>query len=189
MQPYENLSNVDIECEQWDNVVGYEGLYMVSNMGRIKSVKFGKENMLRQSFNTWGYLMVGICRNGISVTKSVHRLVAAHFLPNPENKPQINHKNGVKTDNKVTEIEWVTNKENSAHAWSTGLIRVTEAQVIKMRNAKKGKTHLGKLVLNLQTGVYYDSVKDAAFSLGLKRTTLGNMLVGRNKNRTSFIYV
>lgn len=119
--------------EVWKDIPGYEGLYQVSNLGIVKSydriVKHNKGGtakrngtVLKQSTNIWGYNMVTLCKDKIQTGKSVHRLIAISFIHNPENKPQVNHKNGVKTDNRIENLEWVDAFENMAHAFKTGLI-------------------------------------------------------------------
>ena len=99
--------------EYWKPVVGYEGLYMVSNWGRVKSIKFGKEKILKQSKDKkTGYLHVGLCKENILKHFLVHRLVAEAFIDNSDNLPQVNHKDENKTNNNVDNLEWCTNEYN-----------------------------------------------------------------------------
>ena len=98
--------------EYWKPVVGYEGLYMVSNWGRVKSIKFGKERILKPVTNSSGYLLVGLYKNNIEKKYSVHRLVAEAFIPNPYNLPQVNHRDENKLNNNVDNLEWCTNEYN-----------------------------------------------------------------------------
>lgn len=103
--------------EVWLPILGFRGRYEVSNFGRVR----GLTAILKPSINNCGYLNVGLCLDRIRKTKKVHRLVAAAFLPNPENKPQVNHKDGDKSNNKASNLEWATKSENELHAYSTGL--------------------------------------------------------------------
>jgi len=117
--------------EIWKPVVGYEGLYEVSNTGKIKAIeralfyrgcyRVHKERVLNQETYAQGYLRVTLSKNNLPKRRSVHRAVAQAFLPNPENKETINHKNGIKTDNSVENLEWATWTENNRHAIATGL--------------------------------------------------------------------
>lgn len=99
--------------EQWRPVKGYEGLYEVSNLGRVKSLKYGKERILKPLKNRDGYLFVILYRNRKRNGLKVHRLVAAAFIPNPEGFPEVNHRDEDKTNNVVSNLEWCTHKYNS----------------------------------------------------------------------------
>ena len=100
--------------EYWKPVVGYEGLYEVSNWGRVKSLKFGKERILKQSIRH-GYYSVGLSKNGIVKTYQVHRLVAEAFIDNTDNLPQVNHKDECKSNNVVSNLEWCTHEYNNSY--------------------------------------------------------------------------
>ena len=142
--------------EQWRPVKGYEGHYEVSNLGRVKSLLRFKDNnkgkqivesKIKDQTFTAGYPSLNIYLGGDVKRVYTHRLVADAFIPNPDNKKTVNHKNGIKTDNKVNNLEWATYSENTQHAIETGLAKqgnppkgstngfskLTEDKVIRMR--------------------------------------------------------
>jgi len=98
--------------------------YIITDTGKVYSIVRGGEHKLKPRTNNFGYDRV-LLTLGTNIQKefSVHRLVAQCFCDNPEGKPQVNHKNGKKQDNRATNLEWVTQKENTDHAWSTGLAK------------------------------------------------------------------
>jgi hypothetical protein len=122
--------------EIWKDVVGYESIYEISNFGNVKSFKYGKEKIRKLRNDKDGYLLINLCKDKKVKTFKIHRLVAQAFIPNPDNKPQINHIDGNKSNNKVDNLEWVTNKENSKHAVEK-LLRNTKGENhhnVKLRN-------------------------------------------------------
>jgi hypothetical protein len=112
--------------EIWKDIENYERRYQISSLGRVKSLDriignryvYGKE--LKLIPDRYGYFKVNLSDCGIVRGINVHRVVAETFIPNPENLPQINHINGVKTDNRVENLEWCTSEHNLKHAFSTG---------------------------------------------------------------------
>ncbi len=110
--------------EEWRDIPGYEGLYQVSSLGRIK--RNGRLKTFRK--DRGGYLTVWLCKDSEQKNFKVHRLVAQAFIPNPENKRTVNHIDGYKHNNVVENLEWATHSENIIHANNMGLRTVTDAQ-------------------------------------------------------------
>jgi hypothetical protein len=122
--------------EIWLDIKNYEKLYQISNLGRVKSLKrevFNRrlnkntpisEKILKIGLSG-GYPTINLCKDGKCVNHHIHNLVAIYFIPNPENKKCVNHKDGVKTNCYSTNLEWATYSENSKHAFRTGLQKPT----------------------------------------------------------------
>lgn len=103
---------MEIYNEEWIPIANYEGLYEVSSLGRVKSLRNGIERILKLQTNTFGYLFVILCNRGNRKTITVHSLVAQAFIPNPHHYKEINHINEDKTDNRVENLEWCDRKYN-----------------------------------------------------------------------------
>lgn len=110
--------------EIWKDVADYEGLYIVSNYGNVANIKYDNRSprLLKRFINGSGYYYVSLRKDGENRNMLIHRLVAASFIPNPENKPQVNHKDGNKLNPRADNLEWVTALENHEHAEKMGLI-------------------------------------------------------------------
>ena len=131
--------------EIYKDVIGHEGFYKVSDLGNVKSlsrvvdytrsVSVRPERILKKTTGKIGYEYVTFSVNKIRITKKIHRLVAEAFLPNLDNKPQVNHINGIKTDNLLSNLEWNTAKENIKHCYKIGL----------KKGIRGNKSHLSKL--------------------------------------------
>ena len=130
--------------EEWRSVSGYRGHYIVSSIGRIFSLKGNRSKILKSSVDANGYVVVGLCRDGVSRSFKAHRIVAAAFLGN--SSLQVNHKNGVKTDNRVSNLEWATSRQNVIHSHAMGLVpkgekhrwaKLSDNQVLEIRRSKE----------------------------------------------------
>ena len=113
--------------EHWKAIAGYEGLYEVSDLGRVKSLGYGKEKILKPGKTRGGYLYVNLHKDGQRKTITVHRLVATAFISNPTNLETINHKDEVKTNNTVSNLEWMSHKDNNNYG--THNKRVAESHI------------------------------------------------------------
>lgn len=122
-EPYKDFGFMEDE-EIWKDVIGYEGLYQISSMGKVKSLQQGnaigskityREKIMKPRLKKSGYYDVGLKTKGRQKRFRINRLVAMHFIPNPENKPFVNHKEGIKSDNRMAKLEWCTHSENMEH--------------------------------------------------------------------------
>lgn len=116
--------------EIWKDVKGFEGLYQVSNIGNVRR----KKHLLFKTLRN--YYGVKLCKNNIKCFKYIHRLVAEAFIPNPDNKPQVNHIDGNKLNNNVNNLEWVTISENGKHAYKIGLEKPTRISPVLQYDLK-----------------------------------------------------
>lgn len=165
--------------EIWKNIKEFENLYQVSNLGQIKSLRRG--NILKQSQTKDNYLIVHLSNGKYQPNKLVHRLVAEAFLENIENKPQVNHKNGMKTNNRIDNLEWVTQEENQQHAYKTGLNKPRYGR----ENHKSKKVIQYDLQMNRVAE--YDGIREAERNTGYNSTAISNCCLGKTK--TSYGYV
>lgn len=147
--------------EIWRDISGYEGLYQVSNSGNVRSMNYNKKpgniKELKQKLRNNGYLEVHLSKDGKRKYFLVHRLVAEAFLENPDNKPQVNHIDGDKSNNNVSNLEYATNSENQRHAYDNGL-----------KNAQKVCESNRKSVRCITTGKEFNSITEAALYYNIK---------------------
>ena len=131
----------DLEGEVWRWIKGYENLYQISNFGRVKSFPrngTGKEiKILRPRVTQFGYLRVYLYKNNRKKFVAIHRLVAEAFIPNPENKPEVNHKFGVKFDCYFENLEWTTKAENNEHSIKMGLPKFGVERAVSKLNSEQ----------------------------------------------------
>jgi hypothetical protein len=121
--------------EIWKDIPGYDGYYQVSSKGGLRSSYF-ESKTLKPDLTSRGYLQVKLYTPDKKANFLCHRLVAMAFIPNLENKQQVNHKNGIKTDNRVENLEWVTRSENQIHSYrvlgNNGNIKLTKDQATEI---------------------------------------------------------
>ncbi len=173
--------------ERWEPVVGYEGLYEVSDLGRVRSldrVIMGADGVpkphhgrvLSPFKRSRCYLYVSLWKNGSKITEAVHRLVAFAFLPNPHGKPEVNHIDGCKTNNRAENLEWCTRSENVKHAFMTGLCETSRERIAEM--SRRAAALNEKRVVR-SDGIEFDSVKKAADASGAHHQNVSRCCHGR----------
>ena len=160
--------------EIWKDIPNYEGLYMASNLGRIKSLVNNK--ILKQNGDNYGYLQVILYKGSLRNTGKVHRLVALSFIENTENKKQVNHIDGNKHNNEISNLEWVTNKENKLHAIRNGITIIHE----KTRIAQK--EYRDKVILNTENGIFYKSTTEIGLMYNVNASTVRRWIQLNRKN-------
>lgn len=165
--------------EIWKNIKGYEGRYQVSSMGRVKSLerkdclgRIVKERVLKPCIDRYGYLFVNLCAGG-KRTFFVHRLVCQAFHENPDNKPQVNHLNEIKTDNRACNLEWATAKENLNHGTHNERMAKTLSKPICQYtlDEKIVKTWASLTEVQRQTGFSQGNISEVAN--GNRKTAYG----------------
>lgn len=159
--------------EEWRPVKGYEGLYEVSSMGRVKSLYTSQGRILKQSTATNGYMLVNLSKNGTCNTKQVHRLVAIAFIRNSNNYSEVNHKDCNKKNNTVDNLKWCTRGYNVRHACRNGRIN---------RDSQK------KSVILYKKYGEYKSITEAAKALSVTQQALSRAIY-RNRSVHGFTVV
>jgi len=195
--------------EVWKIINEWEAPYLVSNFGDVKSMpryvgakngkkRLLKERILKQLVDKSGYCRVGLHDGNKFKLRVVHRLVAKAFIPNPENKPQVNHINGNPNDNRMENLEWCTAKENIKHSFDVLKRKPSGMAVggIKWQDSKKGVNHhrygignpnplkgrdhpFSKRIKCCTLDIEFDSIKLGADALGLYAAQISNVLLGK----------
>ncbi len=167
--------------EVWKQIEGFSGFYQVSNYGRVKSIDritrngrhkkaLLKGKLLKQNKFRNGYLFVGLHDNGFFKTCRVHRIVATTFIPNPKGYSEVNHKNGIKTDNRACNLEWCTRKGNMEHAKANGLTQEKGVIQYKQQNPIS----------------VYKSLTEASKITGIPQSNISNCISGKLKTTGGF---
>lgn len=166
----EYIGNVeDLKGEIWKEIDGQNGRYLISNMNRVKAtyrtiiLKNGKQRVLPErilscSHNCHGYKIISFWNNNKNKCYSLHRLIAKAFIPNPENKKEVNHLNGDKKDNRLENLEWATHQENLSHAFRTGLV-----------NVSKGDNHYLAKLNSAQVKKIRELIKDGESAINISK--------------------
>lgn len=162
--------------EIWCPVKNYEGLYEVSDKGRVKSIGYGDYRILRPLKTKNGYLRVWICKNGEKEKCYIHRLVAQTFIHNPNNLPEVNHKDEDKTNNSVQNLEWCDQKYNINYGTRT------QRQSEKLSKPILQYTKSGKLVRE------WKSLHDVERNLGYNHCSISKCCKGKLKSAYNFIW-
>ena len=132
--------------EIWKDIPGYEGLYKASNTGKIYSIA-NKRELISKS--PAGYLYVGLRKDGFKKTVAVHRLIAKTFLPNPENKPEVHHKDHNAQNNRIDNLEWITPEENKSEYYHSDKFKESQKQHKASRRKRDPKQELIAFILSL----------------------------------------
>ena len=156
--------------EEWRDIKGFEGKYMVSNLGIVKSLNYnntGKEGIMEPHDNGKGYLRVQLCKNGKGKWYRINRLVALAFIPNPDNLPEVNHIDKDKTNNKVENLEWCTTQYNVEYSQAKAVIGIDKVSGLILK---------------------FPSIMEAERQTGISNKHICDCLKGRCKSAGGFYW-
>ena len=171
---YNDLMNK--EKEIWKDIAGYEGIYKISNLGEVKS-SYNKNGikLLKGRISNSGYRRVVLVKNKEKRCPNVHRLMAINFIENKENKPQVNHIDGNKLNNRLDNLEWSDRSENMKHAYNTGLMDNWIKPVLQYSLS-------GELIAE------HRSIVDAAKSINGCKVSIRQNMIGKSHKSQGFIW-
>ena len=134
--------------EIWRDIKGFEGKYMVSNLGRVKSLNYnktGKEKIMKGVPDGYGYFQLSLCKEGKVKNCRINRLVAQAFIPNPDNLPEVNHKDKIRTNNRVDNLEWCTTQYNVEYSKAKAVIGINKVSglILEFPSANEAKRQTG----------------------------------------------
>lgn len=165
--------------KEWTTIKEFSG-YEINTDGEVRGLdrqvkvknfsRFISGKTIKSRMNSFGYLDIRLSKDGYTKTCFIHRLIAITFIPNPEHKPYVNHINGIKTDNRIGNLEWVTQSENMKHAYRLGLCCTPEKRMVK--------------VIDICTGKEFSTIKKASDYYEIKYSTLKGYLTGSRGNPT-----
>lgn len=200
-----NLENIHyineegIKCiEQWLPAIGYEGLYEVSDLGRIKRLRRGwnnslgnthtfKEGIVVQTKNQFGYVYCELAKKDRSRKKTfAHVIVAKAWIKNPYNKLTVNHKKGKKTDNRVSQLEWATRSENQLHGYRMGLLKVNKTALGKKWGLSPHSIPIDQFNIDNTYVRTWSSQREAADTLKLSQGNICSAINGKYKSTGGF---
>ena len=168
--------------ELWKDIEGYEGLYQVSNMGRVKHLNFnntGREKVMKPASREDRYTVVSLCKGGKKKNCYVHRLVACAFIPNTDGKEEIDHINTIRTDNRVDNLRWATHKENNNNV------------LTRPKHAGANNPKARKVLQFTKEGVFireWDCIRDASRKLGVGHQHISSCCLGKRKIAYGFVW-
>lgn len=165
--------------DKWAKTPGNSN-YIVSDTGRIRRDGSSKDHSVRDKR---GYLTVDLYDGGKRKTERVHRLVAEAFIPNPDNKPEVNHKDGNKHNNNASNLEWVTSKENCRHAWDLGLMKPSRS-MLGRKNPNAGRK--GKPIRIVETGEVFASSLECEKAIDGNNRHINDCLRGRQNTHRGY---
>lgn len=165
--------------ENWQEILANPN-YIVSDTGRCR--RKGSENDHSTRMKK-GYLVTDLYEHGKRKTERVHRLVAEAFVPNPDGKPEVNHKDGNRLNNRADNLEWCTKKENCHHAWNNGLAKPSRS-MLGRKNPNGGRK--GKPFKIIETGEVFDTLKDCEEAIGGNNRHINDCLRGRQRSHRGY---